>query len=514
MELRTSWSDVQLAGKHACTPRRVLAPPHEAALPVGLTPPFSSKSVAFASRSGAPPASRHRCLRRAPPRRARCGTREAPRRAAQVGQVAAAVPAAASRRVRVRSAGVPCSETPLRARASTRSGSARTSRAAPARDAVADIRPRCLVVALAASVLGAHQRAVAPPTRRKVRIASAANRRWWRSRWRCRSAGGIGGSSCGVAACSDGSAIVTVMLMWTPLLRTSMTKIENEPTRASSLVTSRIAAEFRATARHTRARRGALCSERSASPWRTQHIAGLHVARLHKKEFFSASFSLTYAIRRAPPRRLRVGPHRTPRRPPASSALDRLRVALAAAHPPHGRTRPCVTLRKAPSPRACRSRCAGAPSGRAAATLRTPATSERARRRGAALDAMEHTRAAPGRRRRRASLRRARRVSGLARRRLTPTAGLWHRRLDRRRARRARATSSTSSRVASPATIAFAAPPARFLARFTANGHSTRRSPDARVTSCRRVRHPETLLACAMASADVCGRNLSAARAL
>ena len=37
---------------------------------------------------------------------------------------------------------------------------------------------------------------------------------------------------------------------------------------------------------------------------------------------------------------------------------------------------------------------------------------------------------------------------------------------------------------------------------------------DARVTSCRRVRHPETLLACAMASADVCGRNLSAARAL
>ena len=37
---------------------------------------------------------------------------------------------------------------------------------------------------------------------------------------------------------------------------------------------------------------------------------------------------------------------------------------------------------------------------------------------------------------------------------------------------------------------------------------------DARVTSCRRVRHPETLLACAMASADVCGRNLTAARAL
>ena len=34
---------------------------------------------------------------------------------------------------------------------------------------------------------------------------------------------------------------------------------------------------------------------------------------------------------------------------------------------------------------------------------------------------------------------------------------------------------------------------------------------DARVASCRRVRHPETLLACAMASAGVCGRNLSAA---
>ena len=44
--------------------------------------------------------------------------------------------------------------------------------------------------------------------------------------------------------------------------------------------------------------------------------------------------------------------------------------------------------------------------------------------------------------------------------------------------------------------------------------YSALAADDARVTSCRRVRHPETLLACAMASADVCGRNLSAARAL
>ena len=44
--------------------------------------------------------------------------------------------------------------------------------------------------------------------------------------------------------------------------------------------------------------------------------------------------------------------------------------------------------------------------------------------------------------------------------------------------------------------------------------YSALAADDARVTSCRRVRHPETLLACAMASADVCGRNLTAARAL
>ena len=61
-ELRTSWSDVQLAGSSACSRAAFSHHCTKQHSQSGLTPPFSSKSVAIASRSGAPPALPSRAL--------------------------------------------------------------------------------------------------------------------------------------------------------------------------------------------------------------------------------------------------------------------------------------------------------------------------------------------------------------------------------------------------------------------------------------------------------------------